>query len=320
MKESVFLKYYQKTFKYIILLFCFILCWYAAGRILSPFTSVVIKNEQDEGAFTPRLKICIYNIAHGRGLAEDNWNISKDPAYPERLTDIAEFLVKENPDIVILNEVDFNSTWSDGIDQAEWIAKHAGFPFRAKQVNYNASIPFAGIKFGNAILSKYPIEEADIVDYPGLKAWETVLAGKKKGLLCKIKLSGGKRVRVLAVHLEHRSERIRLQSVRVIEKIRKSSNIPLIAAGDFNSTRIGFPKARTDSMGRTAVSWLLDQKGFVTLPVKKPGQGELTFSSANPKSVIDWIMVPPDWKIISKRVLKSSLSDHCPVIMDVMLK
>jgi endonuclease/exonuclease/phosphatase family metal-dependent hydrolase len=173
-------------------------------------------------------------------------------------------------------------------------------------------------RYGNAVFSRYPISQVNQISFPGHSLWESVLLGKKSGLLCTIMLPDARQVRLMAVHLEHRQESNRLAAARKIEEIRKSSPAPLILAGDFNSTRLEYPHARPDPSGQTAISWLLESGGaYKTLPSGPLKDEDLTFSSSRPMAIIDWILVPADWIIVGKRVIASALSDHRPVVMEV---
>ena len=213
--------------------------------------------------------------------------------------------------------MDFDSAWSGYLNQAEYISKRAEFQYCVEQRNFDLAVPFFRLRYGNAVLSRYPIEGAHRTVFPGYSAWETVLAGKKHGLLCTIKLDDTRSIQLLAVHLEHRSESVRLQSALEIETVRETTVLPLIAAGDFNSTPVSFPGATPDHTGQTAMSWLLDSGMYQTLPTSEPTKKDFTFSSTKPAKVIDWVLVPVDWKMVSRSVIDSQLSDHRAVVMEV---
>jgi endonuclease/exonuclease/phosphatase (EEP) superfamily protein YafD len=51
---------------------------------------------------------------------------------------------------------------------------------------------------------------------------------------------------------------------------------------------------------------LLGGEGYTTRPLNNPTPDDFTIASA----VIDWILVPADWRILSKNVLRSAASDH----------
>ena len=64
------------------------------------------------------------------------------------------------------------------------------------------------------------------------------------------------------------------------------------------------------------MSYLLNDGGYCTLPAGQPSESDLTFSSIVPRSVIDWILLPSGWTILSKSVTGGELSDHRAVIME----
>ena len=219
----------------------------------------------------------------------------------------------------MLNEVDFGCTWTRGVNQAEFIAREAGFPSRAEGRNLDVHLPFLTFRFGNAVLSRFPIVEARAVDYPARSRFEAAVAGQKRGLLCTLDLGDRRRVRVLAVHLEHRDEPVRIATAGVIAGLASDGGPPLVAAGDFNSTPAGFPHAAKTADGRTALSALLESDRFATGLQGPPAEGDLTFSSDRPRALIDWILVPAGWKIDRQRAIDSQLSDHRPVVAEVEL-
>jgi endonuclease/exonuclease/phosphatase family metal-dependent hydrolase len=232
---------------------------------------------------------------------------------------IAKLIADSNADLVVLNEVDFDSTWSGHQNQAEAIAQAAGFPCWVEHRNLDFRFIYGSLKSGNAILSRYPIVESKLIRYPALRAAERILSGHKQGLLCTLRISKSQQLRVLAVHLEHRNEEIRVQSARKIIEAVEESETPLIAIGDFNSTPSSFPGAEWDSNGQNAMDVLLDSQRFAVTPESVPTVAGMTFSSMKPDRVIDWILIPKTWSFSDHRVLPSDLSDHRPVMADLLI-
>ncbi|MBT4866697.1 MAG: hypothetical protein HON53_16460 [Planctomycetaceae bacterium] len=261
-----------------------------------------------------RLRIGAYNIAHGRGNGSDNWDGGNQGEREDRLREIAAFLRDSELDVVVLNEVDFDSSWSHRVNQAEFLAREAGFPYRVEHRNFDAALPFYSWRFGNAVLSRHPISAARLVEHPAYARWEGILAGQKNGVVCTVDLPNDNQVRVLAVHLSHRSERTRIASARMIAEERKREGPPLIAIGDFNSTPTDFPHAEPDASGQTALSWLLGEGGFTTLFPATEDIGQMTYSSTTPVRVIDWILVDDELRLLSQEVPPLTLSDHRPII------
>jgi endonuclease/exonuclease/phosphatase family metal-dependent hydrolase len=269
--------------------------------------------------FSGRLRIGSYNIAHGRGDAGSSWQVAKKAELLKRLDEIALVLKDERLDVAVLNEVDVNSFRTRGIDQVHHIARQARLPFRASQCHIDLSLGLVKHQYGNAVLSRHPISRTRQVSFPGHSFWETALLGKKAGLLCTMTLPDTREIRIMAVHLEHRLESNRIKAARRIEEARIASPAPLILAGDFNSTRLDYPMAVPTDGGQTALSWLLDTGAYRTLPSGQPQEDDMTFPASHPSTVIDWILVPRDWEIVSKRVIATTLSDHRPVVLEVQV-
>jgi len=202
---------------------------YLFSRMLSPWRRVRVFSDNVEavGHEGATLRVVCYNIAHGRGATDDNWEeFGEEKA--AQVTEIGKFLKETDADIVVLNEVDFCAVWSGHRNQAEAIARESGFPYRAEQRNLDFRLIYGSCKFGNAVLSRYPIVDAEVVNYPAQSSWEDWLAGSKRGVVCTIRLSPGRQIRVVAVHLEHRDETTRVASANMILDAVRSSEIPLI--------------------------------------------------------------------------------------------
>ncbi|MCZ6834203.1 MAG: endonuclease/exonuclease/phosphatase family protein [Planctomycetota bacterium] len=271
----------------------------------------------DNAPGTP-LRIASYNIAHGRGLAESNWEGGDQAERLERLDRIAELLLKINADVVVLNEVDFDSSWSHSVNQAAYLAQKAGYPHRFEQRSFDLRVAFWTWRFGNAILSKHPITNARIVDAPGYSRWETLLIGKKRNVVGDIQF-GDETIRLVGAHLSHRSEALRVEAARKLIEIAETSPWPTLVVGDLNSTPPGYPESNQTPNGNNAIM-TFDESGLFQ---RSPSEGpllemDLTFHSMDPRRVIDWILIPRAWEFQRYRVDPSQHSDHRLVYADVM--
>lgn len=271
-----------------------------------------------EGSET-QIRIVSYNIAHGRGLAESNWEGGTADVRIDRLDDIAALLRDFDADVVVLNEVDFDSSWSQSVDQATYLAREAGYRYCVKLRNMDFCVGVWSWRFGNAVLSRYPIADAKEIELPGYAKWETVLAGQKRALFCEIEI-GDMKLGIAAAHLSHRSEDLRVASAKQLLAFSEGYGRPLVIAGDLNSTPSGFSGSISSSAGVNAMD-VFDQSGlFLRLPTHETGdRSENTFRSDRPVRIIDWILVPKPWQVRSYFADPSELSDHRPVIADVVL-
>ncbi len=318
----------------------FVLAWYGINRFAYTLHPVRVIREQTaafsdlvgEDHTTDSLRVLAWNIAHGRGTVESNWDGGDRDTRLRRLHDIARVILEQNADIVVLNEVDFDSTWSYGVNQAEILAREAGYPYRAEQVNIRLSLPFFHLEFGNALLSRHPITKARWIPYPALSSLENLFAGGKQGLLGSIHLpptptavgtrspvgdAPGSIISIVAVHLEHRSELVRTETAGALLEITSDLDTPVLFAGDFNSTRPGFPQSQRAPDGKTALQVLIENGRFQSQPHQEPGPDDFTFRVPHPGRVIDWILIPESWTFLTYEAPAVELSDHRPVLAEI---
>lgn len=281
--------------------------------------SIHSNTETPQQEASESLRILSYNIAHGRGLATSNWQGGTIESKQQRLADIAELLRSRDADIVVLNEVDFESSWSSCTNQAAFLAKGAGYKYWAEQRNLDFRVLTWKWRFGNAVLSRHPIVESRAIDLPGFSSIESILAGKKRGLDCLVEVHDQK-VRILAVHLCHRSEAIREQSAEILRERVASDSTTTIIAGDFNSSPEGFPDSESDPAWGNAIDRLDASELFSRRPVTRPtSDSEFTYHSAKPTSTIDWILAPRESPFLEYSIVPSTLSDHRPVWAQISL-
>ena len=98
------------------------------------------------------LRIGTYNIKHG---AEANLDLKT----------IAKVITDANLDIVGIQEVDYRTKRSNGIDQPRMLAEAAGMPYYV----FVRGIDYQGGQYGTLILSKYPIISSEVIP---LESWD----------------------------------------------------------------------------------------------------------------------------------------------------
>ncbi len=101
---------------------------YLFSRMMSPSRRVAVYADAsgaEKLRTTETLRVACFNIAHGRGLASSNWNGGTAAERMLRLVEIGDLLRKIDADVVVLNEVDFDSSWSHSVNQAEYLARRA---------------------------------------------------------------------------------------------------------------------------------------------------------------------------------------------------
>lgn len=108
---------YRKLIAAVAVVLVVLLGPYVWSRNLSSSVQIqVFGSGEAQAAPTGMLRVACYNIAHGRGLAESNWDGGDAATRIGRLDDIAALLVKLDADVVVLNEVDFDASWSNHVN------------------------------------------------------------------------------------------------------------------------------------------------------------------------------------------------------------
>jgi len=267
---------------------------------------------------TDRLKVASYNIAHARGgkYGAKNWNHNTEKELLKHLDKIVEQIKNEHPDIIVLNEIDFSSAWSFNINQAKYIGKNCGYAYILEQKNMDVSFPFYRFCFGNAILSKYPIENEKFIDFHPYSKLEDIFAGNHDAFFCELKLTTG-RIGIFGIHFEYRSEEIRVRCAEVLAEMCSEIKYPVIALGDFNSTSAGLPKSGISENGENAMTFLFSKKGFISYLKEKNDKNIYTFPSEKPDRLIDWIIGKGIRDFSNSKNINSNLSDHLMIVTEI---
>ena len=227
------------------------------------------------GDDTIRLRVLTYNIHHGEGT-DGKFDYQR----------LAEMIIGLKPDLVAVQEVDKKTTRVDGVDQAALLGR-----LTEMNVAFGAAMPFSGGHYGQAILSRFPIE--DIKTYPLPYQF-----GQEPRALLETTIvpeNGLPKLVFMGTHLSNQSEKTRIQQVKEIRvKARGRKDTPMILAGDFN--------ARPGSS-----------------PIKEM-LGDDWIDATAPESVIDYILLraQDNWRVRElKTVDDRIISDHRPVLVEL---
>ncbi|MEW4487235.1 endonuclease/exonuclease/phosphatase family protein [Thalassoglobus sp. JC818] len=237
-----------------------------------------------------RMTVMTYNIHHAEG--------TDGVLDPSR---IANIIRSSNADLVALQEVDRKTTRVDGRDLLAEIATETKLHFA-----FGKSIEFSGGEYGNAILSRWPIENHQTALLPRLNDGE-----QRSMLIADVAIEGKESgITFVSTHLDHRSDDAeRFLSVEQINShFEKSNKTPILLAGDFNDT------TSSRSVKELLKKWKMTNTDVLpTIPSRKPTR-QIDFIFASP---------PTAWEVLSTRVLNEpKASDHLPVVstVEVFLK
>ncbi len=242
-----------------------------------------------------RLRLLSYNIQAGISTSHfyqyltHSWkHVLPDAGRFVNLDSIARLV--SGFDIVGLQEVDPGSLRSGFVNQTEYLALKAGFPYWHYQTNRCIG-KFARQSIG--ILSRFRPTLLTEYKLPGR------IPGR--GALRVEFGAPGMQLVLLIIHLAL-GRRARLQQLKFIgELISDDPNV--IVMGDLNC------RSRSPEIDQ-----LLEDTGLC-----EPIHDLLTFPSWRPSRNIDHILVSPSLKVERVSVLDYPFSDHLPVAMDVTL-
>jgi len=223
---------------------------------------------------------------------------------------IAHLLHRAEADIVALQEVDEDSHWNKHIHLLDVLKRSAAYEesYLGVHNKREGRLPLA---YGNGLLSKFPILHAEH------QAFGQASLGEKGFLCVELETAAGI-LPLVNLHLDFRSRRRRIEQVEHLirfldEKSYTSDRRPHLSpiiCGDFNSRQ----GRRTDAVCHL-FEYLLKEMRYELLPYKNAR----TFPSFLPTHCIDFFFIPPVYNVLQCKVLRSFVSDHRPVLIEIEL-
>lgn len=228
------------------------------------------------------LRVLTYNIHHGEGLDKKI-----------DLERIAKLIRESKADLVALQEVDRNVKRSGSVDQPARLSELTGM----KSV-FGKNIDLQGGQYGNAVLSRLPIQKHENHHLP-------LLSKEQRGLLEVLVTVGPRKLIFCATHFNEKpdSEEQKASVAMLKEFVEKRAGTPMIIGGDFNAT----PKTRT----------VTDLSRFLTSAMPVDSKDLFTFPADKPDRLIDYVLYTPKTglRCTEVRVLPEPVaSDHRPVL------
>ena len=245
-----------------------------------------------------RLRLLSLNMAHGRKDSFSQIFVS-EAQIRSNLAEIAEFLKRENADIVTLQEADSPSRWSGSFDHVELLAREAGY---AWYTHANHVDNWLGT-YGTAVLSRLPIRRGYQVDFN-----PTPPTTRKGFTLAEIEWSpqgptGGKQVvDVISVHLDFLSQSSRIEQIDDMRAVLGDRHNPVIVLGDFNTT------------WQEGERQLHSLANAVQLKTHRPEANHLFTYGVDR---FDWIFISADFEYCRYATAPDNLSDHLAVISEI---
>ncbi len=271
------------------------------------------------------LKIVSYNMGYASGKWNNDGHVLTKPEVENHLEQMSKTLKVLSPDLVFLQEVDFFSRRSFESSQMEYLAKALELPYAAYALTWNKRYVawpywplnrhFGRLVSGQAILSRYPLSDSEILSYAKPKDnpfWYNWFYIDR--LVQRVKVTtGGIPFEVYNVHLEAFSAKTRkLQLDKLSKWIPSSATPSKIIGGDFNL--IWESKKITGAALNNQKRQLADFTKATGLVMGNPSQKQFTFPSWEPEKRIDFIFYSPDFESLTGGVIDNlAASDHLPV-------
>lgn len=291
----------------------------------------MVNNEENPSV----IKIMTWNLGFlfGEGSEGPGYVAEDKTFYEEKLAKFAQEVLEAQPDVILLQEIDFDSSRSHNIDQARYIAEKANYPYVAEAVSWDANyIPFpywpitrnfGGMKSGGAIISKYPIldHKVTLLEKPMSQPWWYNLFYLHRYIQQVTIQLGDKPYKFVNVHLEAFDKKNREDQVKQILAIIEKEKIDVIA-GDFNMVPTSAVKKSkftfNDDEYENDPSFELMKKSGLSevIPEEIYSQEEsryFTFPASKPDRRLDYIFFQSNLKMMKAEVLPSALSDHVPL-------
>lgn len=286
-----------------------------------------------------RLRVVSWNVAYGRGRKDDAGDLRSAETIRANLAGIARVLRDLRADVVALQEVDFDSARTHGIDQLAWLAREAGYPWAARVETWNCRyVPFpywppsqhyGRMRSGQAVLSRFPIRAnvRHLLPQPPNPFWYNWFYLHRALQHVELELGGGAVLDVVNVHTEAFHQGNREQHAdRVVRFVRGLPDRPRLLLGDFNAIppeallRRDFPdEPETDMTTDRTIATLRGLGLAEALDVDAPRADSFTFPADVPNRRLDYLWFSPTLRRIEGRVAREAgpLSDHLPVVVEL---
>lgn len=329
--------------------------WASSGTLSSSeYEQVMVYAEVEEPEPVPdadtdaTFTIVTYNIGYWSGLTNNLAVERSEQLFSDNQKMAIAALIPLEPDILALQEIDFDARRSFYVNQAEALAVPLNMQTGAIAINWDKRyVPFpywppaahfGQIVSGQAVLSRFPVRTHERIVLQRVESkpfFYNALYLDRLAQVVELDVNGQPLV-VINVHLEAFDEPTRRQQTEVVQTLLNSYlvNYPVILLGDFNSPppdpktpdptirillnnpniRPAFPRDQlVDGVDGTRV----DDTGT------ERGGAIATFPSDNPIAKLDYIFYTPDriealeWRVVTEA---QQASDHLPVMLRFRLK
>lgn len=243
----------------------------------------------DKTEVTNKVTVMSYNVHYCAPMGSNDANVDA----------IAAEIIKANPDIVFMQEVDKNTTRSGKIDQLKVLSEKTNMPY----YYYSGAIDYQNGQSGIGTLSRYELSNTQTHKLPRVDLGDDVYVSYRVLSTATVNINERK-ITVANTHLELTQANRDIQ-VPEIDKIISTMNQPVIFGGDFNAT----PQNHT-------------METFFSYGFKKTCSTNCnTIPADKPNREIDFILLRPinSFEVLGHQVIHSLASDHLPIVSTIKI-
>jgi endonuclease/exonuclease/phosphatase family metal-dependent hydrolase len=234
----------------------------------------------------PALRVMTFNIRHGADSS---------------LEAIAEVINESAADIVALQEVDFETARSGGVQQSFRLGQLTGMAS-----SFRVAFEYDGGYYGIAVLSRFPIISSDRLVFTSANPSRPRIM-----VTWQIDVGEGRMVELANTHLGLSTAERATQVEEALDRLAGRELIVLL--GDLNEAPDGGPDQ--GMLYQTLMDHFNDAWQQV-----RGGEDGFTFPAITPTTRIDYILTGRDWpRARVAEVLDSKASDHRPVLVELPL-
>jgi endonuclease/exonuclease/phosphatase family metal-dependent hydrolase len=237
------------------------------------------------------IRVLSYNIRHGLG---------RDGRID--LTRTAEAMKSARPDIIALQEVDWGTDRSGGVDQLAELARQMGM-----HAEFGRAIAYGGGDYGVAVLSRWPIQSSENRPLPSSPGNE-----QRTALSVLLRVGeDGPLIRFTSTHLSQ-SRWVGdglAQAAQLNQLLVTHDDTPSVLAGDFN--------ARTDTDILRTLEGVWTNAEVASTPASSSAPDPRTAPGRGRGPRNDYVLFRPAgrWRVIEATVIdETTASDHRPVL------
>jgi len=340
-----FLKLLSGVFVVFMAAFFFLLFW-GPGYLPEPGEynqPIDVYSEPVYADSVDSIRVMSFNIAYGFGMGSDGNGYQPKPVeeIEANIRGMAERIVEDGADIVLIQEIDFDASRSGNFDQLKVLAELTGLAYAAHAVTWDAnyvpfpywpiSYHFGRTKSGGAILSRYPIVEnrVKLLEKPSENPWYYNRFYLYRFHQAAGVVINGDTMYVVNNHLEAFNSANRMEHahslVKYVDTLSKQHPI-LVVTGDMNALPVGSVQVSgfnddsgDDYSGDQTLEILTKMEGFTEIArgadVGDTNPTWFTFPATVPNRRLDYIFVNNRYPFSQSGVITTTgiLSDHLPV-------